>query len=102
MSIADGKTRYVSTFRIQLSDSQSKGANGQGSQPTKRTTITTAVKKPEETSSTGKSGNYLNIVQIHTSFCECVCQYLHTPESLFVFLYMGLGRLVGCLPSKTC
>lgn len=26
MSIADGKTRYVSTFRIQLSSSQSKGA----------------------------------------------------------------------------
>lgn len=26
------------------------------------------------------------ILHLHTSVCECVCQYLHTPESLFVFL----------------
>lgn len=50
MSIADGKTRYVSTFRIQLSSSQSKGANGQVSQPAHIPTITTAVRKPGETS----------------------------------------------------
>ncbi|XP_043091601.1 myosin light chain kinase, smooth muscle isoform X1 [Puntigrus tetrazona] len=51
MSIADGKTRYVSTFRIQLSSSQSKGAKtGQASQPAHIPTITTAAKKPGETS----------------------------------------------------
>ncbi|XP_016395623.1 myosin light chain kinase, smooth muscle-like isoform X3 [Sinocyclocheilus rhinocerous] len=50
MSIADGKTRYVSTFRIQLSSSQSKGDNGQVSQPAHIPTITTDVKKPGETS----------------------------------------------------
>ncbi|XP_016124608.1 myosin light chain kinase, smooth muscle isoform X3 [Sinocyclocheilus grahami] len=50
MSIADGKTRYVSTFRIQLSSSQSKGDNGQVSQPALIPTITTDVKKPGETS----------------------------------------------------
>lgn len=55
MSIADGKTRYVSTFRIQLSSSQSKGANGQVSQPAHIPTITTAVKKPGETSNTVSS-----------------------------------------------
>lgn len=55
MSIADGKTRYVSTFRIQLSSSQSKGANGEVSQPAHIPTITTAVKKPGETSNTVSS-----------------------------------------------
>ncbi|XP_051994694.1 myosin light chain kinase, smooth muscle-like isoform X2 [Xyrauchen texanus] len=50
MSISEGKTRYVSTFRVQLSGSQSKGANGQGTRPVHKTTITTAVKKSEETS----------------------------------------------------
>uniref|UniRef100_A0A673GJ81 Myosin light chain kinase, smooth muscle-like n=1 Tax=Sinocyclocheilus rhinocerous TaxID=307959 RepID=A0A673GJ81_9TELE len=53
MSIADGKTRYVSTFRIQLSSSQSKGDNGQVSQPAHIPTITTDVKKPGETSNAG-------------------------------------------------
>ncbi|XP_016385679.1 myosin light chain kinase, smooth muscle-like [Sinocyclocheilus rhinocerous] len=50
MSIANGKTRYVSTFRIQLSSSQSKGANGQVSQSAHVPTIPTAVKKLGETS----------------------------------------------------
>uniref|UniRef100_A0A8C2F0Y2 Myosin light chain kinase, smooth muscle-like n=1 Tax=Cyprinus carpio TaxID=7962 RepID=A0A8C2F0Y2_CYPCA len=60
MSIADGKTRYVSAFRIQLSSSQSKGANGQVSQPAHIPTIPTAVKKPGETSNAVKlvSGNH--------------------------------------------
>lgn len=54
MSIANGKTRYVSTFRIQLSSSQSKGANEQVSQPAHIPRITTAVKKPGETSNAVK------------------------------------------------
>ncbi|XP_077068831.1 myosin light chain kinase, smooth muscle isoform X5 [Siphateles boraxobius] len=57
MSITDGKTSYVSTFRIQLSGSQSKAASEQGSRPTHITTINTAVKKPEETFST-ESGKH--------------------------------------------
>lgn len=95
MSITDGKTSYVSTFRIQLSGSQSKTASEQGSRPTHITTINTAVKKPEETFSTGKSANFLNLA----FFCECVCQYLHTPESLFVFLY-GFGQVGWMFPFK--
>ncbi|XP_059412273.1 myosin light chain kinase, smooth muscle-like isoform X2 [Carassius carassius] len=55
MSIADGKKRYVSTFRIQLSSSQSKGSNGQVSQPAHIPTITTVVKKLGETSNAGNS-----------------------------------------------
>ncbi|KAI2666286.1 Myosin light chain kinase, smooth muscle [Labeo rohita] len=64
MSVTDGKTRYVSTFRIQLSSSQSKETNGQVSRPAQITTNNTAVKKPGETSNAGKSGHFL---QLHTS-----------------------------------
>ncbi|XP_073674607.1 myosin light chain kinase, smooth muscle [Garra rufa] len=50
MSVADGKTRYVSTLRIQLSSSQSKETNGQVSRLAHITTNSTAVKKSGETS----------------------------------------------------
>uniref|UniRef100_A0A8C2DAH4 Myosin, light chain kinase 5 n=1 Tax=Cyprinus carpio TaxID=7962 RepID=A0A8C2DAH4_CYPCA len=53
MNIADGKTRYVSTFRIQLSSSQSKGANGQVSQPTHIPTITTTLVSSKHSHTSG-------------------------------------------------
>ncbi|XP_026062727.1 myosin light chain kinase, smooth muscle isoform X1 [Carassius auratus] len=64
MSIADGNARYVSAFRIQLSSSQSKGANGQVSQSTHIPIIPTTVGKPGDTSNAGKSGHFF---QLHTS-----------------------------------
>uniref|UniRef100_A0A672TED5 Myosin light chain kinase, smooth muscle-like n=1 Tax=Sinocyclocheilus grahami TaxID=75366 RepID=A0A672TED5_SINGR len=53
MSIADGKTRYVSTFRIQLSSSQSKGDNGQVSQPALIPTITTDLVSSKHSHTSG-------------------------------------------------
>uniref|UniRef100_A0A671QIF6 Myosin light chain kinase, smooth muscle-like n=1 Tax=Sinocyclocheilus anshuiensis TaxID=1608454 RepID=A0A671QIF6_9TELE len=53
MSIADGKTRYVSTFRIQLSSSQSKGDNGQVSQPAHIPTITTDLVSSKHSHTSG-------------------------------------------------
>lgn len=52
MSTADGKTRFVSTLRIQLSGFQ---PNGQGSRP--------VIKKPEDTSS-AVNGNYNHTRQL--------------------------------------